>query len=88
MIETLISVDETGAGDLGQDTLRGPHEALLLRPVRRRRGPGKGYVLYIGPGKRMVPGLRESFRQGQAEVVSNSKNKILATWEPFFCRAL
>ena len=28
------------------------------------------------------------FRQGQAEVVSNSKNKILATWEQFFCRAL
>ena len=24
----------------------------------------------------------------KAEVVSNSKNKILATWEPFFCRAL
>ena len=32
----------------------------------------------------MVPRLRELFRQGQAEVVSNSKNKILATWEPFF----
>ena len=32
----------------------------------------------------MVPRLREVFRQGQAEVVSNSKNKILATWEPFF----
>ena len=41
-----------------------------------------------GPGKRMVPRLREFFRQGQAAVVSNSKNKILATWEPFFCRAL
>ena len=36
----------------------------------------------------MVPRLREFFRQGQTEVVSNSKNKILATWEPFFCRAL
>ena len=36
----------------------------------------------------MVPRLRECFRQGQAEVVSNSKNKILATWEPFFCRTL
>ena len=36
----------------------------------------------------MVPRLREYFRQGQAEVVSNSKNKILATCEPFFCRAL
>ena len=44
--------------------------------------------MYTGPGKRMVPRLREFFRQGQAEVVSNSKNKILATWEPFFCRAL
>ena len=22
--------------------------------------------------------------RGQAEVISNSKNKILATWEPFF----
>ena len=32
----------------------------------------------------MVPRLREFFRQGQAKVVSNSKNKILATWEPFF----
>ena len=32
----------------------------------------------------MVPRLREFFRQGQAEVVSNSKNKSLATWEPFF----
>ena len=28
--------------------------------------------------------LREFFKQGQAEVVSNSKNTILATWEPFF----
>ena len=37
-----------------------------------------------GPGKRMVPRLREFFRQGQAEVVSNSKKKILATWAPFF----
>ena len=32
----------------------------------------------------MVPRLREFFRQGQAEVVSSSNNKILATWEPFF----
>ena len=32
----------------------------------------------------MVPRLRELFRQGKAEVVSNSKNKILATWELFF----
>ena len=32
----------------------------------------------------MVPRLPEFFRQGQAGVVSNSKNKILATWEPFF----
>ena len=37
-----------------------------------------------GPGKRMVPRLREFFRQGLAGVVSNSKNKILTTWEPFF----
>ena len=43
---------------------------------------------YTGPGKRMVPRLQKLFRQGQAEVVSNSKNKILATWEPFFRRAL
>ena len=48
------------------------------------------FLLYYctGPGKIMVPRLREFFRQGQAEVVSNSKNKILAYWEPFFCRAL
>ena len=39
----------------------------------------QGVVLCTGPGKRMVPRLREFFRQGQAEVVSNSKNKILAT---------
>ena len=39
-------------------------------------------------GKRMVPRLREFFRQGQAEVVSNSQNKILATWERLLCRAL
>ena len=45
-------------------------------------------VCYTGAGKRMVPRLREFFRQCQAEVVSNSKNKILATWEPFFCRTL
>ena len=44
--------------------------------------------IFTGPGKRMVPRLREFFRQGQAEVVSSSKNKILATWEPFFCRTL
>ena len=37
-----------------------------------------------GPGKRMVSRLREFFRQGQAEVVSNSKNKIHQTWELFF----
>ena len=41
-----------------------------------------------GPGKKIVPRLREFFRPGQAEVVSNSKIKILATWEPFVCRAL
>ena len=44
--------------------------------------------LCTGPGKRMAPRLQEFFRPGQAEVVSNSKNKILATWEPFFRRAL
>ena len=37
----LISVDEAGAGDPGEDALRRPHEALLLRSVRRRRRPGK-----------------------------------------------
>ena len=44
--------------------------------------------LITGPGKKTVPRLREFHRQGQAGLVSNSKNKILATWEPFFCRAL
>ena len=42
----LISVDEAGAGDPGQDALRGPHEALLLRTVRRGRRPGKRDSLY------------------------------------------
>ena len=40
--------------------------------------------VYTGPGKRLVPRLREFFRQGQAEVVSNSKNKILAAGNHFF----
>ena len=31
----------------------------------------------------MVPRLRELFRQVEAEVVSNSRNKILQTWGPF-----
>ena len=42
------------------------------------------YKSTTGPSKKMVPRLWEFFRQGQAEVVSNSKNKSLATWEPFF----
>ena len=41
-----------------------------------------------GPGKKVFPRLREFCRQGQAEVVSKSRNKILATWEPPFCRTL
>ena len=41
-------------------------------------------VSCTGPGKRMAPRLREFFKQGQAEVISNSKNKTIATWEPFF----
>ena len=46
--------------------------------------PARPWLGITGPGKRMVPRLWEFFRQGQAEVVSNSKNKILATCEPFF----
>ena len=59
-----------------------------VRPCSSLSSPSSALT---GPGKRMVPRLREFFRQGQAEVVSNSKNKILATWEPFFagpCRSL
>ena len=36
----------------------------------------------------MVPRLRECCRQGQAEVVSDSRNKIHQTWGPPFSRAL
>ena len=32
--------------------------------------------------------MRECFRQGQAEVVSSSRNKIHQTWGPPFGRAL
>ena len=41
-----------------------------------------------GPGKRMVPRLREFFRQGQAEVLSNSKKKFSQPGNRFFVRAL
>ena len=37
---------------------------------------------YTRPGKRMVPRLLEFFRQGQAEVVSKSRNEIHQTWGP------
>ena len=34
-----------------------------------------------GSAKRLVPRLRECCRQGQAEVVSNSRNRIYQTWK-------
>ena len=50
------------------------------RFIMREQGEyGNIWLQYTGRGKRVVPRLREFFRQGQAEVVSNSKNKILAT---------
>ena len=68
--------------------------ALLFRHIVESISPTRQfstslrnfYQLQVstGPGKKMAPRLREFFRQGQAEEVSNSKNKILATWEPFF----
>ena len=43
-----------------------------------------------GLGQKVVPRLRECCRQSQAEVVSNSRNKIHQTWGPGppFSRAL
>ena len=41
-----------------------------------------------GLGWNVIPRLRECCRQVEAEVVSNSKNKIHQTWGPPFRRAL
>ena len=38
--------------------------------------------------KRVLPRLRECSRQVEAEVVSNSSNKIHQTWEALFWRPL
>ena len=40
--------------------------------------------MYIPQGPAKKNGSQIARRQDQAEVVSNSKNTILATWEPFF----
>ena len=41
-----------------------------------------------GVAKRVLPRLRECSRQVEAEVVSNSSNNILQTWEALFWQAL
>ena len=47
------------------------------------------YVLIpTGVAKRVLPRLRECSRQVEAEVVSNSSNKIHQTWEALFWRPL
>ena len=44
--------------------------------------------MVIGVAKKVGPRLREHHRRVDAEVVSNSSNKIHQTWEPPFSRAL
>ena len=43
---------------------------------------------FTGVAKGVGPRLRECYRQGQAEVVSNSRNKTLQTWSPLVWRHL
>ena len=45
-------------------------------------------MICTGVAKRVLPWLRECFRQVEAEVVSNSSNKIHQTWEALFWRPL
>ena len=45
-------------------------------------------IYCTGVAKRVLPRLRECSRQVEAEVVSNSSNKIHQTWGPPFSRAL
>ena len=42
------------------------------------------FITLVSACKKVVPRLRECWRQGQAEVVSNSSNKIHQTWGPPF----
>ena len=50
--------------------------------------PPLSLSLTTGFGLKVVPRLRECCGQGQAEVVSNCRNKIQQTWGPPFSRAL
>ena len=49
-----------------------------------RDGPGRFARLSTGLSKKVVPRLRECCRQAQAEVISNSKDKIHQTWDPYY----
>ena len=42
----------------------------------------------VGLGKEVDPRLRESFKQVEAEVESNSSNRIQQTWGPHFSQVL
>ena len=68
--------DEAGRCDAGADAAGGPaHEA--------RPAPTRGKRRNTGQGLEVVPRLREGFRQVEAEVVSDSGNKIHQTWDHF-----
>ena len=45
-------------------------------------------TIYTGPGKKMVPRLREFCSCCCLSLLPDIAWKILATWDPFFCRAL
>ena len=57
--------------------------AFLLPPQSGSIHPVIYYIIAQSTGlcKKAGPRLRDCCRQGQAEVVSNSKNKIHQTWE-------
>ena len=71
---TIFHIGKRGCKNL----VKGPG----ARPLARPPAPA-AYVRYVqGSAKRWGPRLRECCRQGQTEVLSNSRNKFHQTWGP------
>ena len=71
----------------------GKWQTLVIHPTCLRAGKGTFFccsvlATFTGVAKRVLPWLRECSRQVEAEVVSNSSNKIHQTWEALFWRPL
>ena len=82
-----------GISKTAQNTLFSAFSAILRKAHRIKTILGSRCTFfcrseYTGVAKRVLPTLRESSRQVEAEVVSNSKNKLHQTWEALFWRPL